>query len=86
MPSFYVDEIDIEVGDFLDACSKREIKTLIEYLIEDGHINRESQPVINKHRNIHDDEWDEIINILRIKRLVMSEEDEKLIKEISKKY
>ena len=85
MPSFYVDELDIDVGEFLDACSKREIKTLIEYLVEEGHIGKETVLPI-KNRNHFDDEWDEIINNLRGKRLVMSDEDEELLKQISKKY
>lgn len=86
MPSFYVDEIDIEVGEFLDSCSKRDIKNLIEYLIEDGHISKDSNLTPIKNRNIFDDEWDEIIGNLKDKRLVMSDEDELLIKKISKKY
>lgn len=85
MPSFYVDELDIDVGEFLDACSKREIKTLIEYLIEDGHIEKETVLPI-KNRNHFDDEWDSIIGNLRSKRLIISDEDEKLIREISKRY
>lgn len=86
MPSFYVEDVDVEVGEFLDACSKREIKTLIEYLIEDGHIGRDTQFVPNKNRNHFDDEWDSIIGNLRSKRLIISDEDEKLIREISKRY
>lgn len=86
MPSFYVDDIDVEVGEFLDACSKREIKTLIEYLIEDGHIGKENILPLSKNRNHFDDEWDGIIGNLRGKRLIMSDEDEKLLRDISKKY
>jgi hypothetical protein len=86
MPSFYVDDIDVEVGEFLDKCSKREIDLLIEYLIEDGHIGKENILPLSKTRNHFDDEWDGIIGNLRGKRLIMSDEDEKLLRDISKKY
>ncbi len=42
MPSFYVDDVDIDVDDFLSACSDYERKELIEALVEDGYIKRES--------------------------------------------
>jgi len=86
MPSFYVDDIDIEVGEFLDSCSKKEIDLLIEYLTEDGHIAKDTNLTPNKNRNLFDDEWDEMIGNLRSKRLVISKEDEELLKQISKKY
>ena len=86
MPSFYVDDVDVEVGEFLDACSKREINTLIEYLVEDGYIGKENLEPLSKNRNHLDDEWDEMIGNLKGKRLVMSDEDEKLLREISKRY
>jgi hypothetical protein len=40
MPYFTTDaEIDIDVDEFLSACSKRELKELIKALKEDGYIN-----------------------------------------------
>ena len=42
MPDFYIDDLDISPGDFVDACSDREIIQLVEILIEDGYINRNS--------------------------------------------
>ncbi len=33
MPSFYVDDVDIDVDDFLSACSDSERKELIEALV-----------------------------------------------------
>lgn len=45
MPEFsdYVEveaEIEVSVDDFLSACSSKELKELVEALVEDGHISR----------------------------------------------
>ena len=86
MPDFTT-EIDIEPYEYVSECNKREIRELIEVLIEDGHLSQSALPVVkSKHRNMLDDEWDEVIVKLQSSRLVMSEEDEKMIREISKKY
>jgi hypothetical protein len=37
-------DLDIDVDDFLSECSKREIKEIIDALIEDGHL--EKHPLI----------------------------------------
>jgi hypothetical protein len=86
MPDFTT-EIDIDPYDYVSECSKREIRELIEVLIEDGHLSLTALPVVkSKDRNLLDDEWDEVVIKLQSKRLVMSDEDEQMIREISKKY
>jgi hypothetical protein len=86
MPDFTT-EIDIDPYDYVSECSKREIRELIEVLIEDGHLSQSVLPVVkSKDRNLLDDEWDEVVIKLQSKRLVMSDEDEQMIREISKKY
>jgi hypothetical protein len=86
MPEFTT-EIDIDAYDYVSECSKREIKDLIEVLIEEGHLSQSAvTPVKPKDRNILDDEWDEIVTKIQTSRLVMSDEDEQMIREISKKY
>lgn len=86
MPDFTT-EIDIDPYDYVSECSKREIRELIEVLIEDGHLSQSALPVVkSKDRNLLDDEWDEVVINLQSKRLIMSDEDEKMIREISKKY
>ena len=39
MPEFYVDDISIEVDEFLNSCSKKEIQEVIEYLISNDYID-----------------------------------------------
>jgi hypothetical protein len=49
MPEFET-YVDVDVDEFISACSKREIKELIEILIEDGHISKSS--IITANTNV----------------------------------
>ena len=41
MPKFST-YVDVDIHEFMGECSKREIKELIDYLVQDGHINSSS--------------------------------------------
>lgn len=84
MPDFTT-EIDIDPYEYVSECSKREIKELIECLIDEGHINSNS-PLVDKNKSILDEEWDEVVGKILSSRLIMSTEDEQMIRLISKKY
>ena len=84
MPDFTT-EIDIDPYEYVSECSKREIKELIECLIDEGHINSNS-PLVDKNKSILDEEWDEVVDKILSSRLIMSTEDEQMIRLISKKY
>ncbi len=87
MPTFVSEEIYIEPGEFVDACSGREIKSLIDCLIEDGHIgSSESIHTNNVNYNFLDEIWYEYCQKLMSLRLRMSNEDEDTIKRIVDKY
>jgi hypothetical protein len=44
MPSFYSDaEVEVDVTEFLEACNSYEIKEVIEYLEDGGHISRKNR-------------------------------------------
>jgi hypothetical protein len=85
MPSFYVDELDIEVGEFLDSCSRREIDELLDYLVEDGFLDKKSltKP---KQKSVLEEEWDETINKLSENRLQLTKEEEEIIRSIVKRF
>ena len=85
MPEFE-SYVDVDVDEFLSACSPREIEKLIEYLIEDGHLDSKGLPKKNEPKSLMEEEWDEITDNLREKRLNISNEDEETIRKISKKY
>jgi hypothetical protein len=84
MPEFE-SYVDVDVEDFLSACSKKEIGYLIEYLVEDGYISHNA--ILNKGgKNLIEEEWESTVINLIEKRLMISNEDEEMIRSISKKY
>ena len=86
MPDFST-EIDIDAWDYISACSNREVKELIEALVENGHLdsfNGQVKPV-NTHNTLMDDEWWTALVKLRDSRHLLSSEDEQRITEITNK-
>ncbi len=86
MPDFSA-EIDIDAWDYISACSNREVKELIEALVEDGYLdsfNGQVKPT-NIHNTLLDDEWSETLNKLRDSRHLMSSEDEQRIIDVAKR-
>jgi hypothetical protein len=87
MPDFST-EIDIEPYEYVSACSKREIVELLESLVEEGHISRSAVIAIetDRNKNLLDEEWDVITDKLNQNRLMLSNEEEELIRKISKRF
>ena len=83
MPEFE-SYVDVDPSDFVSACSKKEIKELIECLVEDGHIT--SNDVITEDSdNLLDTLWKESIHKLLNSRLQLTEEEETIILKITNK-
>lgn len=87
MPDFST-EIDIEPYEYVSACSKREIVELLESLVEGGHISRSAVISIetDRNKNLLDEEWDVITDKLNQNRLMLSNEEEELLRKISKRF
>jgi hypothetical protein len=86
MPEFDT-YVDVDVDEFISACSKGEIKKLIDSLIEDGHINvRDVFTSPSKNPTIMEIEHIETCNKLSSVYLRMNREDWELIKQIASKY
>jgi hypothetical protein len=84
MPEFYVEDIDIDPSEFIDACSKREIEELIDALTEDGYIVKPINSVPLEDKNLLDEEWDEVIGKLAGRgRLRLTNEEEEIIRKIA---
>ena len=86
MPDFST-EIDNDAWDYISACSNREVKELIEALVEEGHLdsfNGQVKPT-NIHNTLLDDEWWESLVKLRDSRHLLSSEDEQRITDIAKR-
>jgi ribosomal protein S8 len=77
--------VDIEPKEFVDNCSSQEIEELVDILIEEGYLN--GQPVTSdKHHNLLDEEWSNIISKIMRSRLLLSNEEETIIKNIANRF
>ncbi len=83
MPVFQTQDLDINAEEFLDACSYREIKKLIELLRRDGHLNGNSLAATEMHPI--DEMWMETVNKLAHNRLRLTNSDEEIINAIASK-
>jgi hypothetical protein len=84
MPSFYAD-VEVEVDEFVDNCSKREIEELVKYLHKEGHLNEDKIPT--EDMNLLDQEWAEVLDKLSGRnRLQLSNEEEEIIKKIANRF
>lgn len=83
MPSFYVEDVDINVDEFLSACSDSEIEELVDALIEDHYIKPGARLKSNAPNS--NDEFDNACSVLIGNAWRLSKEDEELIIQISKK-
>jgi|688.fasta_scaffold1003329_1 hypothetical protein len=89
MPRFeqdvYVD-IDIDVDDFLNECDSRDIKDLIESLVEDGHLPKSVLNSPNDKLGKLESDFVNKIDSLKNKYYSISQEDEEILNQIFKKY
>jgi hypothetical protein len=88
MPYFdYEGEVDIDVDDFLSACSSSEIKEIISALIEDGHLPKSSLQTVNSSGIcVAEFEFEDALDKLHGKWGVLSKEEEEAIMKISKRF
>ena len=83
MPNFKT-YVDIDPSEYIDNCQDSDIEELIDALIEEGYL--EGQLVTsNRHHNLLDEEWNNIMTKLMKSRLFLSSEDEQRITDIAKK-
>jgi hypothetical protein len=80
--------IDIEVDDFLDSCSEYEINEVIDWLDENGYIDKKKVVATdgNNAMGVLDYEWDTVITTLSEKRLSLTSNEEEIIKNIVKRF
>jgi len=85
MPSFYVEDIDIDPSEFVYACDKHEIEELIDALVEDGHID-EPIAIEPGRDNIMDISFKEALSKLQNKRIYLTLEEEQFIINLANKF
>lgn len=90
MPTFYSEDIDIDVDDFLSQCDSSEIEELIDALEEDGHLKTYGYQKIKNTsedaRGIAADEFYNAIRALSNNYHNMPTETTDLIVSLAKKY
>ncbi len=84
MPEFET-YIDIDPDEFIDNCSEREIEELIESLVESGYLTKTATTKPSE-KNVLDLEWDEIMDKLIRNRVMLSNEEEEMIRTIAKRF
>lgn len=85
MPEFET-YVDVDVDEFVSACSKREIKELIEVLIEGGHISSSAVEDTEKTIGVLEGDFIEKMDLLKEKYNRLSQEDEKTLEKLFEKY
>jgi len=85
MPEFSSD-IDIEPSEFIDNCSKREIKELIEILVDERHLPKSVLRKSNTSYSRLEEEFSDKLDELSKKYHSISSEDEEILNKIFKKY
>ncbi len=78
-------DVDIEIDEFVDSCSNRDIKDLIQYLATSGHLSRFK--ILDESRMTAGEiEFNEQLISLSEKYLQMSKEEIDLIASLYNKY
>ena len=90
MPTFYQDveaEVDIDVEEFVDSCSAREIEKLIRYLVEEGSLPKTLTTYTQtQNLSLNDTMWYETTEKIRSNRLTLTDEEIELIENIAKRF
>jgi hypothetical protein len=82
MPTFYAENIDIDVDEFIDSCSRKEINELIDYLVEDGYVIK----VTGTKQSVPEAEFNQLLDKLSQNRLCLTNEEEELLKKIASRF
>jgi predicted transcriptional regulator len=82
MPEFTPEDVDIKVWEFVDACNEEEIEELLEYLKEEGYLDRSMNESISMNESMFMD----ALNKIKNNWLSLSREEEDVILNIAKRF
>ena len=85
MPDFST-YIDIEPSEYVDECSKSDIKELIEELVIHGYINKSDSLIDKEKISLMEQEFHEKLDKLKSKYYNLLPEDEETLKNLFLKY
>lgn len=85
MPRFHTDDIDVEVDDFMEECSKSEIEEVIQWLKDCDYVT--DNDIINVNTSPLDNEYMSMISKLNdpLSGVRLSNEDLEILKQITDK-
>jgi hypothetical protein len=84
--------IDIDIDEFLSSCSSRDIKELIQSLVEDDHLPKE---ILGKNGEVKDEivrrgrgeeDFSQKLESLKTKYYSLTQEEEEFFDRVFKKY
>jgi len=85
MPDF-TSYVEVEPYEFVSECSKNEIKELIDELIDAGHLPQTVRNTTEVRRGNLEEEFLEKMNKLSESYYRISQEDDKILQDLFKKY
>jgi hypothetical protein len=89
MPDFSVEDLDISPDEFVYACNKREIKELIDALVEENHISKNDVITGKTERsraNSSDIIFDNNLDAISRNRLHLTIEEEEMINKLAERF
>ena len=89
MPDFQVEDVDVSPDEFVYACNKREIKELIDTLIEENHIVKNDVVAYRTQRsgpNALDIIFDNNLDAISRNRLYLTLEEEEMINKLGERF
>ena len=86
MPYLHVEDVHIDIEDFVSECSNAEIEELIEVLIEEGFISDMAKQIDSTKFGISEAQYEEALRKLHGKWNNLTSEEESLIIELAKKF
>jgi hypothetical protein len=82
MPTFYANDIDVDVDEFLDECSTSEIEEVIDWLRDSGYLTPLDE-AIDGPQSFQDEDFNNALLKLVGNRYKLSVEDEQTIMAIA---
>lgn len=85
MPTFYPEDLDIEVDEFLESCCPGELKEVIEYLEEHEYLEKYGY-IPSGRTSVNEQMFNESLSKIKNNWLSLSNEEEDIILNIAKRF
>lgn len=89
MPTFYAEDIDIDVDEFLNGCSRREKEEIIDILIEEEWIKKDARlqvPSKQYNYSIAEADFEQALEKLKGKWNMLTSEEEQIVIKLASRF